>query len=446
MKKTLIAVAAAAALTTSAFAEITFGTWMRVVAAPVASDGDENYTGITNSWGGGARTARLDVNGVSEDGKAGFCVQFFGDPWSGSYSTGDQGFLWVKPIDQIKVSMGDFDHNALRGDMCYGSWNWIRPSNWLQDDEGLTFDGQGGKGLLAEVTPIDNLYAYAFVPLSTDFSVTAEDTYKSINVAAAYTIDGIGKIKAGFFGGYDKNEAEAVKNTYGWANKSVTKDGKTTYSFDANVAKDETETKDGVTTVTFEKPKWELLSEGKEAVKKSEKIGDFEAAFDLTAVENLYVTAGFKYRLADKEYWAAKASEKGAKARDNYNMKVALGASYQVADNVKVSASGAVFMYDIEDVDVDPKFQLGAGVDVGVADGLNLTADVRYISETKVEDKGLEDDAVSFLIGITKNVSSNGYLGVGFQGSTNGNGFLGSGLQYEDKFAWAIPVALSVWF
>ena len=389
MKKTLIAVAAAAALTTSAFAEITFGTWMRVVAAPVASDGDENYTGITNSWGGGARTARLDVNGVSEDGKAGFCVQFFGDPWSGSYSTGDQGFLWVKPIDQIKVSMGDFDHNALRGDMCYGSWNWIRPSNWLQDDEGLTFDGQGGKGLLAEVTPIDNLYAYAFVPLSTDFSVTAEDTYKSINVAAAYTIDGIGKIKAGFFGGYDKNEAEAVK--------------------------------------------------------KSEKIGDFEAAFDLTAVENLYVTAGFKYRLADKEYWAAKASEKDAKARDNYNMKVALGASYQVADNVKVSASGAVFMYDIENVDVDPKFQLGAGVDVGVADGLNLAADVRYISETKVEDKGQKDDAISFLIGITKNVSSNGYIGVGFQGATNGNGFLGN-LKYEDKFAWAIPVAVSVWF
>ena len=443
MKKTLIAVAAAAALTTSAFAEITFGTWMRVVAAPVASDGDENYTGITNSWGYGARTARLDVNGVSEDGKAGFSVQFFGDPWSGSYSTGDQGFLWVKPIDQIKVSMGDFDHNALRGDMCYGSWNWIRPSNWLQDDEGLTFDGQGGKGLLAEVTPIDNLYAYAFVPLSTDFSVTAEDTYKSINVAAAYTIDGIGKIKAGFFGGYDKNEA--VKNTYGWVNKSVTKDGKTTYSLDANVSEEKSETKDGVTTETFKEPKWELLSEGKEAVKKSEKIGDIEAAFDLTAVENLYVTAGFKYRLADKEYWAAKVSEKDAKARDNYNMKVALGASYQVADNVKVSASGAVFMYDIEKVDVDPVFQAGAGVDIGLADGLNLAADVRYISETKVEDKGQKDDAISFLIGITKNVSSNGYIGVGFQGATNGNGFLGD-LKYEDKFAWAIPVALSVWF
>ena len=50
MKKTLIAVAAAAALTaTSAFAEITFGAWLRVLASPVASTGEEVVAGMENS-------------------------------------------------------------------------------------------------------------------------------------------------------------------------------------------------------------------------------------------------------------------------------------------------------------------------------------------------------------------------------------------------------------
>ena len=66
MKKTLIAVAAAAALTaTSAFAEITFGAWLRTLTAPVASNGEDTVVGTANSWGWGARTARIDINGVS---------------------------------------------------------------------------------------------------------------------------------------------------------------------------------------------------------------------------------------------------------------------------------------------------------------------------------------------------------------------------------------------
>ena len=69
MKKTLIAVAAAAALTTSAFAEITFGAWLRTITG-VANNGEDMVTGMSNSWGG-MRPSRIGVNWVSDDGMAG---------------------------------------------------------------------------------------------------------------------------------------------------------------------------------------------------------------------------------------------------------------------------------------------------------------------------------------------------------------------------------------
>ena len=214
MKKTLIAVAAAAALTTSAFAEITFGAWLRVVAAPVASDGDETVTAMGNSWGYGARVARLNVNAVAEDGNAGFDMGIYNDLNDG-LSTGDQWSIWTKPVEQVKLSFGKFDNNTLRGDVCYGSWNWLRPtSSWIAEDEGLLMSGNGGKGALIEVTPIEGLYIQALIPIDTT-KQKAEDVYKNARGGFAYSIDGIGKIKGQVIlnNTPEKAAADAV---YGW--------------------------------------------------------------------------------------------------------------------------------------------------------------------------------------------------------------------------------------
>ena len=82
-------------------------------------------------------------------------------------------------------------------------------------------------------------------------------------------------------------------------------------------------------------------------------------------------------------------------------------------------------------------------------DGLNLAADVRY--KNIGYGKEGDDGAISFLVGVNKSVSSNGSLGIGFQGATNGCGFVqsdGKGLvaNEADDFVWAIPVSVSVWF
>ena len=411
MKKTLIAVAAAAALTaTSAFAEITFGAWLRTLTAPVASNGEDTVVGTANSWGWGARTARIDINGVSEDGKAGFAMNVFND-MSMDISAGDRAVLWVKPVDMIKISVGKYDSpdNGLRGDFCYGSWNWLRPYNWGFDGEGLTFDGIWRKGMMIEADPIEGLHAFVVIPMedanADSYYKKAEDTYRNVQIGFGYAIDGVGKLKAQFI-------------------------GDDSYTTDAEGDRDETMT-----------------------------TGQIGVAFDLNAVENLYVTVGARFGIADKDY-----------RPDYIKMAFTAGASYQVSDAMKFSVDGGYIQYQDDctvrnDEAVDNVFFVGAGVDYTIMDGLSLAADVRYMSNvkginTKDADavknfkgygKDYDEGAISFLVGINKSVSSNGSLGIGFQGATNGCGFVqseGKGLvaNEADDFVWAIPVSVSVWF
>ena len=448
MKKTLIAVAAAAALTaTSAFAEITFGAWLRTLTAPVASNGEDTVVGTANSWGGGARTARIDINGVSEDGKAGFAMNVFND-MSMDISAGDRAVLWVKPVDMIKISVGKYDSpdNGLRGDFCYGSWNWLRPYNWGFDGEGLTFDGIWRKGMMLEADPIEGLHAFAVIPMSSTYA-KAEDVYKNIQVGFGYAIEGVGKLKAQYIGDYSKKDdkAAAAHGNYIWAN---TTDDEGNPKFDA--------TKETA-------PTWTAV-ESTDAVAANDDVmttGQIGVAFDLTAVENLYVTVGARFGIADKDY-----------RPDYLKMAFTAGASYQVSEAMKFSVDGGYVQYQDDCVArdgeaVDNVFFVGAGVDYAIMDGLSLAADVRYMSNAKAAEKdydikayGKDSDegAISFLVGVNKSVGSNGSLGVGFQGATNGCGFTwgtpgekGDGVgglkaNAADDFVWAIPVSVSVWF
>ena len=392
MKKTLIAVAAAAALTTSAFAEITFGSWLRVLTVPIANDGKDMIAVTSNSWGGNnwdspARVARLDIHAVAEDGKVGFEMGAWNDMKSG-LGAGDDAYIWAKPVDAVKVSIGNFDSpTGLRGDLCYGSWNWLRPvSSWIAEDEGLLMSGRNNNGVKVEVTPVDGLYVLLMAPITYD-ATKLEEIGKKIQAGFAYNIDGIGKIKAQYIG---KGAAKVEK--------------------------------DGVT------------------VSEANSNCDIEAAFDLTAVENLYVGVGFKFASIKDGDKVAPASEK---------MKIALGATYQVSDELKLSASGAYFMYQ-EKKDkggVDPRFQAGAGVDYNLGDGLNLSADVRYLSKENDADKS---DHLAFSVGLTKGISSNGYVGAAFQAQTNGgkwaNGAFEANAEKADKLTWCVPLAISCWF
>ncbi|WP_294015549.1 porin [uncultured Treponema sp.] len=446
MKKTLIAVAAAAALTaTSAFAEITFGAWLRSITG-VASNGEDILTGTSNSWGG-IRPSRLNVAGTSEDGNAGFKLDVYFnatkaqtvnadgtfDESTQVLEVGDNAYIWVKPASSVQLALGKFDggETGLRGDLCYGSWNWLRPGNWIAEDEGLTFNGSHTDGLMAKITPVDGLVAVIQLPVyngtwggynnayqketviggeKIDSKYTIEDTFKNGMYAAAYSIEGLGTLKAGYFGSYAEKNKKSTKKVI--------------------VVKDE----DNYESVGELLESKEILDPAAD----SKQIGTVNVAFDFNAVENLFVTVGARFGIADKEYKA-----------DNEKIKFTAGASYQVSDAMKFSVSGGYVQYQDKCVGKasdmkDNAFSVGAGVDYAIMDGLNAAADLRYKNIGYGKDK--DEGAISFLVGVTKNVSSNGYIGVGFQGATNGNGLTGIGANKNDDFVWAVPVALSVWF
>ena len=408
MKKTLIAVAAAAALTaTSAFAEITFGMWTKAVLVPVANDGEDYKAGLTQAWSGPARTAGLGVNGVNEEGTAGYTFEIRDQAGEDKISHGDRSVLWVKPIDMVKLSVGYFDDgdNGFRQGSGFGAWDWLRPSRttdlFFNGDDAI-MDKKSGDGFIAEVTPIEGLKVMANIPFlkTGTYIQDAYDIYKKTQIGAAYTIDGTGTLKVLWTG---------------------------------------------------------VSEETKVGNKKSDYTGKIGVAFNLTAVENLNLAIGAKFDIVDEDYKVGDIdfSKKsfgewgGAKNKAYF----ALNAGYQVSDAMKVSLAGGVKLF--KNSGFDPKWGIGAGVDYVVMDGLTLNTDVRYISETKYSKNGIKvdgkDDAVSFLVGASKGFS-NGSLGVGFEGITNGIGFSGIPAGKDDKgkahdgFMWCVPVVLTFSF
>ena len=408
MKKTLIAVAAAAALTaTSAFAEITFGMWTKAVLVPVANDGEDYKAGLTQAWGGAARTAGLSVAGVNEEGTAGYTFEIRDQAGEDKINHGDRSVLWVKPIDMVKLSVGYFDDgdNGFRQGSGFGAWDWLHPSRTTDlffNGDNAIMDGKSGDGFMAEVTPIEGLKVMANIPfLKTETYIQdAYDIYKKTQIGAAYTIDGTGTLKVLWTG---------------------------------------------------------VSEESKIADKKYDYTGKIGVAFNLTAVENLNLAIGAKFDIVDEDYkvddsnFSTKSFGEWGGAKNKAYF--ALNAGYQVSDAMKVSLAGGVKLF--KESGFDPKWGIGAGVDYVVMDGLTLNTDVRYISETKYSKDGKkldgEDDAVSFLLGVSKGFS-NGSLGVGFEGITNGAGFSSIAAGKDDKgkvhdgFMWCVPVVLTFSF
>ena len=387
MKKLIGALALAAMVAASAFAEVSFGGWVRTLPTYVGSNGEDIKTGALSASWGGPFWARFDSSWTSDDGKAGLNMRLNAD--KGGVGTHDDVGIWLKPIDQIYVQVGAlWNFAGLRGDMCYGSWNWLRPTNcWLIEDEGLTFNpgsAHGKQGVGIQITPVEALKIVINTPLENSLQ-RGDIGLGNASIAAAYTIDGIGTIKAGFFGDY---------------------------SADGDAS----------------------------------KYGTIEGAFDLTAIDKLYLTAGVSFRMAASDYWKANKLTDLSKASGLYMLKAALGASYGITEAFKISASFAMLMFN-KDVADDPAMQFGVGIDYALNDTVGLIADVRMLMPNNNA-----DPTMSFLAGIVAGVSSNASLGIGFQGAVGLGDKANKGklivveATEPNKFAWAVPIKAELWF
>ena len=343
MKKIVGTIAAIALAASSAFAGANFGMgFNRGFFTPFAYDGDAKAS-IATSWGATPRIG-ASFSAASEDVGVVADVKFDG----GNVAVNDNAYIWVKPASWLKVQIGQSFDDTLRGNACFGTWDWLRPGNILGED--LTFvriceNPLGGayaplQGAIVMVDPIEGLHIAA--GLRTGYgSDKWESIAKKIQVQAGYTIPGIMQIKAQYIG---KGDDKQVIN----------------------------------------------------------------AAVSLKAVENMTLDAGVFFDTAEKApitvglFWGMPFGAVNANVNaqiviptaENGETKVAAGAGIGV-DLGNGLSCGADVRYSqtfVKDVDSDPAIAFAAWLDKGIANG-TLGVAVQGAMKTSVRDFGVHKDA-----------------------------------------------------
>lgn len=394
MKKVITVAALAAAVAGLASADISFGSWGRGLWITAANSGDGDIvTDVHQSWGGKAPRTALAVSGDSDN--VGFKLDIHSN--ASGINQGDNAYIWVKPIEQVKLYMGNMDVNALRGDVAYGLWNWDRLGcvDKRHGGEGWTFPAfVKGSGVSIQATPVEGLTLVADIPLNLDgTSKKFSDTYgRSAKYAAAYDIKDVGTFKLGL-----ETQLRKTKT-------------------------DETESKENV---------------------------QIDVAFDVSAVENASISVGARIPTLNG---AVKWEENGETKTGYNNPYVTLGGSYKAdALTAHLLAGVAINAADTkENKDDALGFSFGVGADYDLGEGLGVFADVRYANGIWMNSTSADNsDNLVFGLGVEKGWS-NGKIGIAFEGSTNNNGRYtitdDKNVAKADAFAWEIPVKFEYWF
>ena len=399
MKKIVGTIAAVAVAAGVAFADVGIGSWGRSVWTPVAYDDADgkvkSWEGI--SWGGNFSRIGITVHGESEN--VGFALDMNADDY-GNKGIGvhDIAHFWAKPWSWLEVKVGKTQDDTGRGNIAYGMFNWKRMgAGWTGEDVTFTRfgDGKGGQaqGAIVKVTPVEGLWAIAAFDVQDN--VEAVSTFGNhAQYGIGYEIDGIGHIRAQYIGG---------KNTTDVDGSTVPED-------------------------------------------------QINAAFDLAAVENLYLTVGAYIPLHLNRGNVTKTD----KIEDTIpQVKLAVGASYKVA----AVTFNAFFVGNLPNtlkdkdgnniVTKDFNCQVGVGADVDLGNGIGLVADVRFSSAVSYSNSSTtlkaSGEEVVFLVGASKALT-NGSIGIGFQGDINTVITSDFKDNSNTRFNWCIPVVISASF
>ena len=416
MKKALFAFLALSLVAFNAFADISnmfsIGSsgrafWIPAVTSGVEGD-DEIYSSLAQSWGSGTTEAprvQVSVRGDSDNVSYKFDVNGNGD----GIGVGNNAYIEARPFSkdfpvQAALAVGKTYMNETRIDAVYGMYNWYRlgsvNSTYVVDQEGFIFpslldhgnDGRTLATFAARLYPVEGLTIGVGVPAPYNPSAltTAQAIWQDANAYIAYKIGNIGKISVG----YDGKKISATSSS---------------------------------SSISEYDKYWAVIN----------------AAFELTAVENLYIAIGGK--IPTKE--ATGDTSDGGEA-----IQVNAYAKYSLADIAPLTFHvlfGSKIM-EWDDTSRDGRgnndgfgFQVGVGVDWEVVENVPIFLDVRYANGVYMNQSSADKtDSVSVGVGVSKKWA-NGELGVAFELATHG---YGRAYGYSptdrdpDSLAWAVPV------
>jgi hypothetical protein len=361
-------------LTFAQDASVKVGAWGRALFVPVITggtnlDGDAVTQSALGVSWGGVPRVGITVSGTSEF--VGFQLDINGD--GNAVTAGDQQKIWVKPLTGLTVTAGRAYDDTLRGNSAFGSFDWVRLSSIQGEDNVFSrvrTEGAGGtNGGFIVSYAVDALYAVV--------------SFNNLNNAAE-----------------DMSE-ETLKNLQYGAGYTIKDVG--------------------------------LIRAQVIGLGSAADANLYEAAFRLTAVQNLYLDVGIKYP-TDTE------------AFQNYSFDLEAYANYTV-DAAKVHLLVSYKPTADEDL-AKTAMGVSAGLDYSLGDGLGFSGDLRYYSkEGAYGVLGDElDSNITFFAGITKGFS-NGLVGVGVQYATaQSGGTFGANNNPDNAGQLLLPVRLEYWF
>jgi hypothetical protein len=290
---------------------------------------------------------------------------------------GDFANLWVKPFknDYLKINIGKFNDDVFRGK--FGSDGnmdgYTASPNRNPDQIFNRFQGNGG--MLLSSSPVEGLTVGALVNAGfyNSWDATqAEEVWKKIQVGAGYNIAGIGLARAQYVGGTGKvtSGAAAVAAVGAhWEIDSATYVGGNSPGAPADLVAGPTAAEKAAALGW----KWVGATTASAAGKPSWSAPRIEAAFNLTAVENLNVDIGTKIPLPvtdnDITYQSPFQVNLGASyALGDFNVKTVIYTTFAegiTPDGGKISGPGFKF-----EIVLYPSYYLAAldataGIEIG---------------------------------------------------------------------------------
>lgn len=462
MKKVVSVAVAAATLVGSAVADVSFGICGRnnwVIGNQTDAkkgDCDEVAMGNVQSWGGSS--PRIGLNVSADAGVMGFSFDIHNNGYE--QKQGDNAYVWVKPIEQVKLSFGKHDVSALRGDAAFGLWDWVRIGTVSRKDAAVNARN------LTEKAFID---AYAG---KTSGLNDASGALTGTGAGSVYTVDDIKKSTeyANVMKNFSTLERGSRAEMEGWTFMDTDVGGSIiTVNPIENVTLlaaigcgiDGNGTNLGTVlgrqskfAAAYTIPETATIKLGVEERGQTVKNKDgdkgaqniINASVELTAVENLYFGFGafIPTIMRSKDVPTGDVMQFNGygryKASDELTAHLRFGV---VANEFDVKDAA-----DVKDGKIG--FLVGAGVDYAINETLSAMVHLEYANNIYQSASTADNcDSFTFGLGVKQSVGS-GYIGVGFEGATNNGGswnvYSSDAAKPNKGFAWMIPVTFQYSF
>jgi hypothetical protein len=274
MKRILITLVLSAYILTNAFSgEFNWSAWGRGVFTPIAfDDQDSSVSAATATWQNYPRVG-FSLAGTAESGRIGFIADF---QWDGSIENiiGENAKVWAKPFPFLKLTVGKFNEDDFRGTIGTTEFtSWLIPAGG-KDEDGIFDRFQATAGAHIAFAPaseqfggvLNGLFVEAAVGSSPGniranrnlYDLNAADVYRAVQVGIGYQIPSVGFFRAQFVGN----------------NRKQLKSNDDNYPVGAQLM-------EGLTMPDSMKRDADMI----------------QAAFQLTALDNLNLDIGLKYQL-----------------------------------------------------------------------------------------------------------------------------------------------------